>query len=606
MPTRNLTPADTFITIRTWLNQNLSGPIVPVPQSIPQIPQEKGLYFWFMKPAGYAALRNFVEITPVEPCYEKEINGEKYHLVYLGTAGTGKEGNSNLRERLEWHITQTHTRSSVCSGTLSTLRAGIGSLLSDDLIRENTQGTINEIFEKWFKVYWISYTNRNVKKQIDDDEYILINVIMPLFNIKNNPNALTNARLNPTKSYRERRNRIYKDSRNKLGCTSEAREKQKKVNRPTKEALSYRHQVVGANKNCMEFTVASRQSIATVVRGISGLPEGECHYLIMDSSDRSRLVYTNSRNNGWRKTGGNAQNIYTCFANTDESYAKAHGYKSATPRWEIIQNEMSNNDPIINEVIVRVCRNGAKSYTGKQTVNIPIISPTEVPPKIANNKAEVTKEVKTCEIYLVPCSSSKIKPSKLNKVGKRSSLSKLEFNDLIMKKRKEILGILNEATKHTGKRGKKVIEIPVGQNINFEKATFAKDVYSPGRLFSVASSSEWNSKQASKVYIVSALFGIIRADQLIPIYNLAMGDKLNLKKHIISPGKFWRGELDDVIEELINTGCIIYNLLSNEYEKVFSTGVVSKMKKPPIRYTKSERSSRPLKRGEWLKKQLEK
>ena len=64
------------------------------------------------------------------------------------------------------------------SGTLSTLRQGIGSLLSDDLIIPDTETKVNNFLRNHLKVYWIEYPNN--MQLIDNDEDILIKGLKPL------------------------------------------------------------------------------------------------------------------------------------------------------------------------------------------------------------------------------------------------------------------------------------------------------------------------------------------------------------------------------------------------------------------------------------------
>ncbi len=131
-----------FNQLSEWLNQNLTekNSIIPHTNAIPNI-TSKGIYFWFMHPDGYKALSKFVVIEPITSRYTKEIDGVKYDLVYLGTTGTGKQGNSNLFIRLDWHINQEHRESTICQkeSALSTLRTGLGALLSKDLIIPDTE-----------------------------------------------------------------------------------------------------------------------------------------------------------------------------------------------------------------------------------------------------------------------------------------------------------------------------------------------------------------------------------------------------------------------------------------------------------------------------------
>ena len=145
-----------FEDLSAWLNENLTDKnrIKACCEQVKNVPETKGIYFWFMHPDGYKALSNFIAIQPINPRYTKEINGEKYDLVYLGTAGTGKKGNSNLLERLKWHLCQKHFEKTICqkNSALSTLRTGISSLLSDDLIENQTEEKVNDFSCKYMVV----------------------------------------------------------------------------------------------------------------------------------------------------------------------------------------------------------------------------------------------------------------------------------------------------------------------------------------------------------------------------------------------------------------------------------------------------------------------
>jgi hypothetical protein len=99
------------------------------------------------------------------------------------------------------------------------LRASIGSILSSDLILPNTEEMVNAFMKKYMKVFWIEYPKD--KSHIDNDEKILIKVIRPLLNLKNNPNARANAIANSTQVYKIRRSEVYKNTRLRLGCKGE-------------------------------------------------------------------------------------------------------------------------------------------------------------------------------------------------------------------------------------------------------------------------------------------------------------------------------------------------------------------------------------------------
>jgi hypothetical protein len=209
-----------ILELTNWLSKNLTCKdcFTPHLDKISEI-KSKGIYFWFMKPEGYKSLSKYISVHPIEPRFTMNCEGVNYDLVYLGTAGTGKSGNSNLFERFKWHIDQKHTENNICYGTLSTLRSGLGSLISDDLMISENE--INEFMKDFMKLCWIEYPND--KKLIDSDERFLINGLKPLLNIKNNPNALAAASDNPTKHYKKRRVEIVAKSKSKLNCKKETK-----------------------------------------------------------------------------------------------------------------------------------------------------------------------------------------------------------------------------------------------------------------------------------------------------------------------------------------------------------------------------------------------
>ena len=196
-----------FQQLETWIGDNAVDNIVPVDANVKNVPTDKGIYFWFMRTECYNILSQRLEDTPlvaVDPCVTKD----GLHLVYIGTAGTGKQGGANLRQRLDWHVCQDHLEGCIRHGTLSTLRTGIGSLLSDDLIQcdpTTTRQKINDLFSEYFKVYWKCYVPPN-DNEIDNDEAVLIDKIRPIFNIKKNPNSRIDN--SPTKIYKLRRKLI--------------------------------------------------------------------------------------------------------------------------------------------------------------------------------------------------------------------------------------------------------------------------------------------------------------------------------------------------------------------------------------------------------------
>lgn len=345
-----INPNADFDELNNWLNQNLltTNSFVPHIDAIHNV-KSKGIYFWFMHPDGYRALSNYVTIKPIEPKCTKDIDGIKYDLVYLGTAGTGKKGKSNLNERFEWHINQNHIESNICHGTLSTLRAGLGALLSYDLILPNNENEVNDFMKDYVKVFWIEYSDE--KSLIESDEKILIKGIKPLLNLKNNPNARANAQDNSTKVYKIRRAVVYNNTRLRLGCKGESEQSKKTNKTPTKDSPSFKHQVYSDENICIEFFVLKNQSILDVVRGIEGLPKEACSFQILNS--KTGLIVSEFK--GWNTTGTNvhinpkAQNIYTYFSATG---GKIEGKETA--RWIHIQNRMNKKNDEIEELTIKV------------------------------------------------------------------------------------------------------------------------------------------------------------------------------------------------------------------------------------------------------------
>jgi hypothetical protein len=328
-----------ILEVTNWLKENLTckNCFAPHVDKIPEI-NSKGIYFWFMKPEGYEKLSKYIIINPIEPKYTISCDNINYDLVYLGTAGTGKKGNSNLLERFKWHIEQKHTESNICHGTISTLRSGLSSLLADDLVLPNTENEINQFMKDFMKLCWIEYPND--KKLIDSDERYLIKGLKPLLNIKNNPNALAASKDNPTKKYKKRRVEIVAKSKSNLNCIKETKTMKKTKNPNDNTPLFAENILTTLENGCVEYIVLQGQDIGEVTRGIEGLPTGKCKITIFDSKnvEFEFIKWT-------RKTGSKKQNIYTYFDNTAS--------KSSKPKKTFISNWMEENK--IDEITIRVC-----------------------------------------------------------------------------------------------------------------------------------------------------------------------------------------------------------------------------------------------------------
>jgi cytoplasmic iron level regulating protein YaaA (DUF328/UPF0246 family) len=161
---------------------------------------------------------------------------------------------------------------------------------------------------------------------------------------------------------------------------------------------------------------------------------------------------------------------------------------------------------------------------------------------------------------LINCSSKKLIENDL--IDNKFSFDKLSFHELIGKNRIELYERLVNAKNHTRKN------VKIEQNINLNKTQKAYLIYSKGKVLSGARSFEWGETQIEKTYILSALFGIVKASDYIPTYDLAINDKIDNLKIC----EFWRNSraIDTVLEKLYREKIQVINLLSNDYKKVIN------------------------------------
>ena len=209
----------------------------------------------------------------------------------------------------------------------------------------------------------------------------------------------------------------------------------------------------------------------------------------------------------------------------------------------------------------------------------------------SNSKKSISNSYKE-KIYLIPCSSSKI--SKIELENKKFKFENLEFNNELGEFRKLIFEKLLLARSHKRKINKSLIDI--SNNFDLEFTAQAHKLYSKGKYYHSSSSDSinWTENDKEKIYIVSALFGIIKSNNYIPLYNLAMGDEIDFQKNFAK--KFWKGKLDSIVEKLIENGYFVYNLLSQDYSYCLNKKSLSLINKPNEKF-----NSRGEQQGKWLK-----
>jgi cytoplasmic iron level regulating protein YaaA (DUF328/UPF0246 family) len=195
---------------------------------------------------------------------------------------------------------------------------------------------------------------------------------------------------------------------------------------------------------------------------------------------------------------------------------------------------------------------------------------------------------------LINCSSKKLEEDKLKDF--EFSFDNLSFHDLIGEYRIKLYKSLINAEKHI--RFIKNKKVKIEQNINLNKTEKAYLIYSKGKVLNSAISLKWVDNQIEKTYILSALFGIIKASDYIPLYDLAINDKIDNLKIC----NFWRdsGAIDTVLENLSQENIQLINLLSNEYKNVINN------KHSNLINLNIHWNDRGDQKGKWIKFQFDK
>ncbi|AMQ57770.1 peroxide stress protein YaaA [Algoriphagus sanaruensis] len=176
--------------------------------------------------------------------------------------------------------------------------------------------------------------------------------------------------------------------------------------------------------------------------------------------------------------------------------------------------------------------------------------------------------------YLITCAGSKVNPDKKN----ISSIESLSFSEKLDDSRKKLIELL----------GDKV-------SMDWDYTLPAWKLYSGNRskLYPRVDEGCWE-KDGINVLILSAMFGWIRHDDLIPFYDLRMTDTLNNGLPI---WKFWFYE--DVLIKIIEKTDV--DLLSGSYRKAIigrnqPVGIL-----PNMRFT-----DYGVQKGMWLNQELTK
>lgn len=170
-----------------------------------EIPNNKpGFYKWWAKEDELEVLLNSKQLTnkyleAILPYLTKKIiNNEYYYYIYVGVAI--KE---SIYARLDWHVNQRHTRVSVESGFLSTLRQTLSSLIKgNQYAEEKTNIFIDKLYIEYYPID-LNIKNDDAKINIENIEKgEMIKNCLPL-NIKDNKNELLKSFLKGLKNARK-------------------------------------------------------------------------------------------------------------------------------------------------------------------------------------------------------------------------------------------------------------------------------------------------------------------------------------------------------------------------------------------------------------------
>lgn len=152
--------------------------------NLSQIPNDKpGYYKWWATRKDFEELARKLgtDFASLEPYIEKE---DDLYCIYVGIAA--KE---SIRSRLNWHVNDPHTQNRVKSGTLSTLRQSISSLIAGN---QSKKKETNDFIDRLTIEYFIidkTIRSKEASEELDKIERDLMHNKLYILNIKDNKHA---------------------------------------------------------------------------------------------------------------------------------------------------------------------------------------------------------------------------------------------------------------------------------------------------------------------------------------------------------------------------------------------------------------------------------
>lgn len=153
-------------------------------EELKKISSKPGYYKWWASRTELEFILTSLDVSFSEIEKALEVK-DRLYCVYVGIA------KKSMRERLNWHINDPHTSSRVKSGTLSTLRQTIASIISHNQYdKAATDSFIDKLFVEYFSLD-SQIKSDTVKKELHTIETNLMAEYLRILNIQDNHHPLS-------------------------------------------------------------------------------------------------------------------------------------------------------------------------------------------------------------------------------------------------------------------------------------------------------------------------------------------------------------------------------------------------------------------------------
>lgn len=149
--------------------------------NLQMIPNDKpGYYRWWAKKPEFDLILSALDID-YDDIVEEVLETDGMYSIYVGIAA--KE---SIRNRINWHINDIHSASRVKTGTLSTLRQSISSIVSHNQYdKESTDKFIDKLSVEVFPIDY-QIKSEEAIQELDKIEKTLLSENLYVLNIRDN------------------------------------------------------------------------------------------------------------------------------------------------------------------------------------------------------------------------------------------------------------------------------------------------------------------------------------------------------------------------------------------------------------------------------------